>query len=231
MADNKRAPLVKLMTPKGVAKFPNLNKPDTKFNPDGEFKVGVILSGEESAKFRMQIDQEADKALANAKAELEEKVANEKGEKKAKAKKALDELAMADMPYKPVYDEDGNETGDFVLQFKMKAQRKDKKTGQVTKMFPKLFDAAGKQIPQSKDIWGGSLIKVAGLINPFYIPGTNMAGVSLRLSAVQVIELRSSGGGDASSYGFGKEDGYNTEDDSTPPDFQEDTPPEGEDEF
>ena len=207
MADNKKPQLIKVMTPKGISRFSSLTKPDTKFNPDGEYKTGIILDEAEASPITAKIEAEAKKILEATKAELQESLKTLKGEKLVKAKKALAELALGDMPFKPEYDEDGNETGRVILNFKMKAQRKDK-DGKVIKMSPKLFDASGKDLPKGIDIWGGSLIKVAGSLNPFYIPGTNTCGVGLRLAAVQVIELRSSGGGDAASYGFGKEDGY-----------------------
>lgn len=213
----KKPELIKLMTPKGVARFPALTTPDTKFAAEGEYKIGVILpedainidTGKHKGKGIMAMLQEyAQKAYDEAKADLEESIKTLKGEKLVKAKKALAELKLGDLPAKPEYDDEGNETGNIVVNFKMKAERKDKKTGKVIKMAPKLFDAQGKPLPKGIDIWGGSEVKVAGSLNPFYIPGTSTAGVGIRLAAVQVIELRSSGGGDASSYGFGKEDGY-----------------------
>lgn len=209
----KKDPLIKVMTEKGIARFPNLTKPDTKFNPDGEYKVGVILSQEDAQPIIDKATAAAEKIMAETKTKLQDDIKTLKGEKLVKAKKALAELTMGDWPFKPVYDDDGNETGDVVLNFKMKAQRKDGKTGQIIKMSPKLFDAKGKDLPKSVDIWGGSVVKVAGSLNPFYIPGTNTVGVGFRLAAVQVIDLRSSGGGDASSYGFGKEEGYEVGDD------------------
>ena len=224
----KKAPLIKVITPKGVARFPSLNKADTKFNPDGEYKTGVVMSQEDAQKIIDKATVEAEKIMAETKAKLQEDVKTLKGEKLVKAKKALAELAMGDMPFKPIYDDDGNETGDVVLNFKMKAQRKDK-TGKVIKMQPKIFDASGKELKNAPDIWGGSVIKVSGSLNPFYIPGTNTCGVGFRLAAVQVIELRSSGGGDASSYGFGKEEGYEAGDD-TPADADEGVPADDADE-
>lgn len=232
MAEQKQK-FIKFTTPKGIARFPSLNAPDTKFNPAGEYKTGLILSAEAAAPYCKMIEDEANKALEAARAELTEKVATEKGEKKAKAAKALKELALGDLPFKPMYDEDGNETGDVVLTFKMKASRKDKKTGIVTPMTPRLFDAAGNPIKKAKPIWGGSTLRVSGTINPFYIPGTNLAGVSLRLGGVQIIELRSADGGNASSYGFGKEDGYTVseDDDEVPAGNADQDEPEGDDEF
>lgn len=229
MSDNKKQkPLIKVMTPKGIAKFPSLTKADTKFNPDGEFKCGIILTQEEAQPILDKATKLAEEIFAETKEALTESLKELKGEKLAKAKKALAELKMGDMPFKPVYDEDGNETGDVALNFKMKAQRKDKKTGKVTMMFPKLFDAAGNPF-KGVDIWGGSMVKIAGSFNPFYMPGTSTCGVGLRLAAVQVIELRTSGGGNAESYGFGKEEGYEApKSEGSAEGFGDETPPESD---
>ena len=206
MAEAKRPPLEKVLTPTGIAKFPHLNKPDTKFNKDGEYRIRLILAAEEAAPIVDKMKAAADKAFNETKAELEASIKSEKGEKLAKAKEALKKLKLADLPMKPVYDDDGEETGHAELSFKMKAQRKDKE-GKVIKMVPKLFDSKGAAFPLSKDIWGGSKVKVAAQIVPFYTAAVG-AGASLRLSAVQIIELSSGSGGTADSFGFGKEEGY-----------------------
>lgn len=215
MTDKKKPPLEKVLTLTGIAKFPYLNAPDTKFNADGEYRVRLILSDDANQQpgstkgqsIKAMLEEAATKIFEETKAALTEAFNTEKGDKKAKAKKALDSLKLADLPIKPVYDEEGNETGDIELSFKMKAQRKDKKTEKTVKMAPKLFDAKGHAFPSATAIWGGTKMKVAAQIVPFYTAAVG-AGASLRLSAVQIIELNTSGGGNAGSFGFGEEDGY-----------------------
>ena len=36
-------------TPKGIAQYPWLSKPDTKFSEEGDYKVNLILNAEEAA--------------------------------------------------------------------------------------------------------------------------------------------------------------------------------------
>lgn len=203
----KRKKLERITTPEGTAVWPNLTKPDTKFNAAGEYRIRIAITAEEAEPIMAKLNELADEAYAEAKVTLEEAVAAATGEKKVKAKKALEKLERADIPCKPCYDEEGSETGNFELSFKMNAERKDKKTGKVIKQSPLLFAANAKPFPASKTIWGGSRVKVSGTIIPYYIPGTGQAGVSLRLAAVQVIKLVSSGSGTASSFGFGATEG------------------------
>lgn len=197
MAFEKKKALQKFITPKGTAVYPRLNQPDVKFKPEGEYSAKIRLSEEDAAPLIKQIEELVAAAYA---AEQERLIA---AGKKAAAKT----LKYADKPYKMVMDAEGDETGEVEFNIKMKAQY-TRKDGSVVKLEPKLFDAATppNPLPKSTQIWGGSQIKVAGELNPF---ATAIGvGMSLRLSAVQVIKLVSgSGGGDASSFGFGGEEG------------------------
>jgi hypothetical protein len=44
-------------TPKGVAQYPWLSKPDTKFSEEGEYKVNLILPKQEAIPVLKQINQ------------------------------------------------------------------------------------------------------------------------------------------------------------------------------
>jgi len=200
MAEKRKA-LEKFITPKGTAVYPRLSSPDTKFKPAGEYSAKIRLSSEDAAPMMAKIDGLIEEAY---KAEQDRLV---KAGKKAAAKT----LKYADKPYKEVLDDDGEATGEIEFNIKMKAQY-TKKDGTVVKIAPKLFDASTppKSLPLSTAIWGGSTIKVAGEFNPF---ATAIGvGMSLRLSAVQVIKLVSGGSSSASDYGFdGEEGGYEAE--------------------
>lgn len=84
----------------------------------------------------------------------------------------------------------------------------DNETGTVefavkSKFKPKLADSTGSLIPEGKipNIYGGSILKVAGVLFP-YNAGGNI-GISLQMGGVQVIEL-SEGTAD---YNFESEEG------------------------
>lgn len=202
--------------PKGIAKFPNLHAPDTKFNADGVYSARLVCSPAEAAPTLALLGEVADEMFTYTKADLERQLKEEKdGAKKGKLKKQIESLKRADLPVKPVYDDDGNETGDVELNFKMNAQRIDRKTQKVIKMRPDFFDAAGKKM-EPVPVWGGSTLRLTGQVVPFYTAAVGV-GASLRLSAVQVIELVSGGSRDAAAYGFAAEDGYTAADDHDAP--------------
>lgn len=179
-------------SPKGTAAYPWLTKPDTKFKADGEFSVRLKVPADEAASL-IALIEEARKASAAA--------AKEENPKKA--------IKMADPPYKPEVDDEGNETGNYLFNFKQGALIKTK-DGEVIKVVIKIFDAKGKALT-GVIVGAGSTIKVAFQLNKFYTAMLG-AGVSLRLKAVQVIDLIEPQGGSAESYGFGEEEGYESED-------------------
>ena len=115
------------------------------------------------------------------------------------------------LPYALDEDDDGNETGDVTFKFNTHASGKNQKTGKEwTRNLP-LFDAAGVRIaPGSVTVWGGTTAKVAFTFQEYAALQLG-ASVKLRLEAVQIIELVSSGGAPAESFGFEETDGYTHE--------------------
>ena len=196
----------KAISPKGAAVFPWLTKADTKWKPEGEFKTGLRLDAEAAEAFKADIESRTEAALEATKAELME-AAKTDPKKKAAIARTIKELQVA-YPFKPTYDDDGEETGEMEFTFKTKATIKSKTGGVINKKLP-LFDAKKQPIAAGVAIFGGSVIKVAFEYAPYYNPATKTVGVSLRMNAVQVIELNSgSGGGNAGAFGFDEEDGY-----------------------
>ena len=165
-------------TPKGIAQYPWLSKPDTKFSEEGEYKVSLILSKEEAIPILKQINEV-----------FAENVAAESKKNGGK------DIKKAPPPYMEQLDDAGNSTGKVILKFKSKAAYK-----------PAIFDAKGIPMIES-NVWGGSEIKINGSIAPYYTTLIG-AGVALRLRAVQVIQYVDASTGAASKFGFEEEVGY-----------------------
>jgi hypothetical protein len=178
-------------SPAGIAKFPRLNEPDTKFKAEGEYKVTLVLT-----------EEEANSILEKAKAPFEAFKAEE-----AKKLKKGQKLKEADLPVKDHYEGEELVEGMKEVTFKTKASGVSKKTGKAWEMKPALFDAKGKPLVPRPNVGGGSKLKVSYSIGCYNTPAAG-CGVSLRLEAVQVLDLKEFGGGDAKSYGFGEEEGY-----------------------
>lgn len=176
-------------TPAGIAQYPYLTKPDTKFNPDGEYKISVEIPGAAAQDIVTFLDEQFAASVAKAKKENPGK-----------------KIKEGDVPYSISED-----TGKVTVRFKLKAKVTPKQ-GDPFEQRPALFDAKGKPIGTDAKIGGGSKVKVAYELVPYYTAIAG-AGISLRLKAVQVIDLvEFSGGASSEAYGFGEEEGYEAED-------------------
>lgn len=195
MADVKKRPIH--ITPAGTALYPKLGEPDTKFKAEGTYSVKLRLNGADADELIAICDAATEEAYTDAIAEAK----NERDKKKIK---------RADPSYTPEEDEDGNETGCMLFNFKMVASGISKKDNKPWTRVCPVFDAKRKPIdPKKIKIGSGSIVKVAYDAMPFYTAALG-AGCSLRLEAVQVLELHEWGNKDAASFGFGEEDGYDT---------------------
>jgi hypothetical protein len=190
---NSKKKLVSIVSPKGLASYPFLNNPSTKFKPEGEYSVKLVLNAEDGAKF---VDQ--------VKAVLRDAYK----EQCALIKK--DKLKMADFPWKETED------GKIEVKFGQTASYKSKQ-GDVYERKIALFDTKGN--PVSDTIGSSSVLRCAADIYPWYAPSLGM-GVSLKLKAVQVVELVApSRILSADAYGFSaEEEGYVSGGESFPDD-------------
>jgi hypothetical protein len=205
---------ITVSTPKGVAKYPWLNKPCTTFDPKGVYKTGLLLRSDspEYLSLKSQIDtwlEEAyQEAVTKATEAMKTALAAGKGADVAKKKLEISQITKADPPYALDLDRaTGEETGYTEFKFKLDTQITTRE-GKTINLAVKLFDAAGNPL-KNISIYGGSVIKVNFTPRNYYVSATKKSGVTLQLNAVQVLELVSGGlGSSASDFGFETEEGY-----------------------
>lgn len=177
------------VTPLGVAQYPWLVEPDTKFNPDGDYKVNMLFGDTKNADLQYMLDD-----LGSTLEEFYQSLIND-----PKYSKYASKIHKADL-----YEEDAD--GNIVMKFKQRAVIKSIK-GTYDVKIP-IFDSKGKPLSDIK-LGGGSKIKLCFSVSPYFVPSTKMCGLSLRPVAVQVIELKEwTEGGTMQAYGFDSEDGY-----------------------
>jgi len=165
-----------ITTPVGIARYPHLNRPDTKYKEEGEYKVNLEMSSEDAESFIKQIETIFGEFLSEKKRELKK-----------------DKLKLHDAPWQ-------ENDGQTILKLRVKAIGKSKKTGETFSRTPKLFNASGEEI--TDNIGGGSKLKVAVVPYCWYTASLG-AGITLQPKAVQVLDLVTWGdGGTAESYGF-----------------------------
>jgi hypothetical protein len=214
MAD-ARKPNPKFTSPRGDFKYPKLDKPDygTKDYPcpEGKYEVRLVLKAEDPAtkQFIAALNPIYNEAIADAEAKFKEL--------KVETRKKLKQVTVNDL-FTTLYDKETEQpTGFIEFKFKMAASgvaNKGKDNERKWTSLPAVFDAKGTLIKKVPEIWSGSTGKISFEAQPYFIPGTAAAGLSLKLKAAQLIELRQGGSRDASDYGFGAEDDgyeYNSE--------------------
>ena len=190
--------IVRYVSPKGIAMYPWVITADTAFVKEGVYHIQLECSQDDPKttelveKLTVILDKE------------HETLSKEKNKKLNKI---------------PFFDEseDGKH---LVFKFKQNKiiKRKDGTTSEVK--IP-LFDAKGKPITESIKLGNGSVCRVSFTVAPYFNATNKGVGLSLRLVAVQVIDLVEYSAGNAESYGFDEEEGYEAKDADEDPPFEE----------
>ncbi len=158
------------LTPVGVADYPFLNTPDTKYKAEGEYKVKLKLEKNKETEELFQL-----LSLHGRRAyDLAMSKAHNAGKRPPK---------RAELP---IYDNGAQ----YILTAKLKASGVNKSTGQVFHQAPRIFDVDNKMWDKSVLITHGSKLRLCVEIVAYDSPTTG-AGITLRLKDVQVEELGS----------------------------------------
>ena len=185
-----------LTTPKGTAVYPRIDTPDTKFNDDGVYSCKLHVDEASFNAFTKQVTDTVEREY-----DVECKV---KGKKLKRA---------ATSPIRITPD------GDFEIYAKQVAQRQTKK-GLLTFTIP-VFDSKGAKLPTSPAIGSGSTLKLSVEVYTWYTDLQGF-GYTLRLKAVQLLDLIEYNNGSSSSFGFTEEEnGYINDGESLDTAFQE----------
>lgn len=164
----------KMKLPKGMAVFPHLARPDTKFNPLGIYKTLLAIPV-----------KEAESILKELAAVYKGHV----GKVPAKSENTMWKMELD--------EETGEETGRVL--FKLNVKNVELKDGSIWDRKPKQFDAKLNQVQEN--IATGS--EIYANVELYCWDAGGSKGVTLQPLAIQIVKLVAFGGGiDASSFGF-----------------------------
>ena len=175
---------------KGKSLWSKVFDPDTRFVEEGEYSTQVVVPEAEAAQVCEQLDALID----------------EEFNKIVKDKPALKATLSKRPVTEPDIDQDGNATGNVVFKSKLKAKIRSK-TGAVYNQKPNVVDAKRNPMTGIQLVGNGSLVKIAVEPITYYMPSSKQVGVSLRLKAMQVIDLVEHGVPSADSL-FDDEEGF-----------------------
>lgn len=180
------------VTPVGVAQYPYLVTPDTKFDSDGVYSVRLVFD-----KMTPDLEflvKDLQKTLESFTEECKKDPAKAKFKSRIVQADFITEL----------------DDGTFEMKFKQKAVIKSVKGTYEVKL--PIFDSKGKPLINPK-LGSGSRIKVCFSAVPYFMQASKQTGLTFRPVAIQVIELKEwNDGGSMESYGFTQEDGYEAND-------------------
>lgn len=183
MANKKK----KFTTPAGVAVYPRLGRPDTKYNEHGTYSADLRIPIEEAKPLLKELGDLYKAHTGNV-------------HTKFPTRKDKEAIWYFDQ------DDDGDFDKDFVT-LKLRAKNVMTKSGEIWDRKPKLFDAAGNRISNAPRVGGGTVMRVSFEADCYV--GKKATGVRLIPQAVQIIDLvEFEEGGSAEDYGFGKEEGF-----------------------
>ena len=189
-----------IVTPKGTAIYPCLRSTETFQGTDtGKYSIQLKLSEEDTKELMDTLEKEWEAASKSP--DFKDK----------KFKKGT----VPNLSYREDKD------GDIVFKAKTNATIKSK-TGEVFQKTVPIFDAKGK--PIKGDIGHGSVVKLNVSLTPYAVSAVNY-GIAMYLNGVQVLSMKHKGdyGADASSLGFGAEEGYSVDEDEDMNDVPFDT--------
>lgn len=206
---------VKLITPRGLAIFPAITKPDAKFPKNG-YPVY-------HCKLLLEPSDELTAFLEKAQKRLDEEVEAVRAELKAKKEGAKVKTLKVAAITKPQADkETGDETGKLIINAKLTSGGKNRE-GEEFSQKPTVYDSRGTELSKPPLIYGGSTLKLGVNVFGYYNAKDNEVGVSFRLKAAQIIKLAER----KQSYDFGKEDddgdGYVADDGAPAGDFNDES--------
>ena len=185
-----------LTTPKGIAVYPRIAEPDTKFNTDGVYHCKLHVSEDDFNLFSKTVTDIVEK-------EYEAECAI-KGKKLNRATTSPIRITAE---------------GDYEIYAKQVAKRQTAK-GLLEFKVP-VFDTSGTRLGKPPSIGSGSTLKLSTEVYTWFTP-TQGFGYTLRLKAVQVIDLLEYAGGGSV---FEKEEGsFISDGESLDTAFEEEAP-------
>lgn len=186
MAVKARTKYESIVTPVGLAKYPHVNTPNTRFNDQGTFSCDIFITKQEADALNLKLQPLFDAEYASKLEEL--------GKKK---------LKLSDPPVRE--DDDGNWVVKSSLKNVLAGTYKNGDPRPAKSMA--IYDSQGNPLKDTL-VRGGSKVKLSVRPRFWYVASTGF-GMSLDLLAVQVIELGEGNLSDkaAESFGFTEVEG------------------------
>jgi hypothetical protein len=185
-----------VVTPVGVAVFPWLTKPDTMHDPEGVYKVDLSVPEEDAQDLIAKLERVRDTFIAS--------LPHHKAQALTPRPVYLIEYTRPEIPAdatdtqkKALWDSHVPEpTGNVLFRWKLKAHVTPKEGEAFDQKPVVVMNDTGEKV--ESPVYAGSTLRIKGQVVPYTNAASGMVGVTLRMRAVRVYDLVTSGGGEAS---------------------------------
>lgn len=194
MADNK---LEAFTSPIGTAVFPWITKADTRFNADGVYKTELSVPFEEAQSFIAKLEKVRDDFIAtlDPAKQAQYNAVNVYTEEYSRPEFPADATDAEKDAIRAAFTPEP--TGNVLFKFKLNARVTPRDESKEPFAQQPIVVSAEDGAAVEGPVYMGSVIRIKGQIAPYTNAMSKMAGITLRMKAVQVIERV--GGGDGNS--------------------------------
>lgn len=190
MADKLQ--LETFQTPAGEAVFPWLSRMDTQHDASGVYHTDLSLPPEIAEDFIAKLERIRDEFAASLPVAKQQSLTARPVFKLEMTRPEFPENATDDEKSAIKLAHVPEPTGNVLFRFKLKASVQPK-NGEAFTQAPVLVMADTGAVC-TDPIYGGSIIKVRGQVVPYTNDSAGNFGVTLRMKAVQVLELKTGSG-------------------------------------
>lgn len=196
----KRKPLEAFTSPVGMAVFPWISKSDTRFDADGVYKTSLAVPFEEAQGFIAALEKARDAFIATLDVAQQQQYTaapvyvDEMSRPKFEPDATDEEKAAIKKTFLP------EPTGNVLFKFKLNSKVTPRDPDKEPFTQAPVVVGAADGVAITEPVYNGSVIRVRGQIAPYTSAASKVAGLTLRMKAVQVIELVSGSGGGNSGF-------------------------------
>lgn len=187
-------------SPIGTAVFPWITKADTRYNADGVFKTQLSVPFEDAQNFIAALEKARNDFIATLNPQQQQQY--------TAVPVYEDEYSRPEFPAEATDEEKDairaahtpEPTGNVLFKFKLnkKVTPRDPEKEAFTQEPVVVNAAEGAAV--TEPVYMGSTIRIKGQIAPYTNAMSKTAGITLRMKAVQVIDLVTGSGGSGSSF-------------------------------
>lgn len=191
MTDNKKPRYEAFTSPVGEAVFPWITKADTEYDPSGTFRTDLSVPFDDAQDFIAKLEKIRSDFIQTLPVNKQKALSPIPVYREELTRPEYPEDATAEQK-KEIRDSwEGEPTGNVLFRFKLKAHV-DTEDGGFDQEPTVVHAATGEKV--EGPVYNGSVVRIRGQVVPYTNNAAGTVGVTLRMKAVQVVELVSTTG-------------------------------------